>query len=81
MLKYANEFIIRGIGELPLDMMRYDRATPLTQMDVSIANNHESREVSEIKLVRFAQNKNDGPTVDRWKSFGWQVSDVTWRKL
>ena len=90
MYKYANEFTVTGNGELPFDMLRYDRAVPLTQIDASKATSSFNGSLSgpgvwEIRLVRFTEgngrNHADNPTVDRWKSFGWTVSNVTWRRM
>ena len=87
MYKYACEFTIRGMGQPPLDMMRYDRCTPATQQDVGnvTAAGGGLGEVYSVRMLRFTEgngrNHADHPTVDRWQSFGWQVSDVTWRKL
>lgn len=88
MYKYACEFTVTGTGEFPIDMMRYDRATPLSQLDashtISSFTNPED-EAYSVRLIRFTEGKGrnhaDNPTVDRWQSFGWQVSDVTWRKM
>jgi hypothetical protein len=84
MYKYSCEFTVTGHGSLPLDMLRYDRATPLTQEDVK-ENSYVLDTPAQIRLIRFTQGKGnnygDMPTVDRWKSFGWTVSDIVWRKL
>jgi hypothetical protein len=83
MLKYVCKFTVTGAGRIPMDMLRYDRATPLTQEDVAECENpsyDESNEVS-IRMTRFTEHKNDQPTVGRWKSFGWEVSDITFTKL
>jgi hypothetical protein len=90
MLKYACEFTVTGVGNLPIDMLRYDRATPLTQSDASqsfVEGEAAFTEGNErpIRLVRYTEGKGrnyaDNPTVKRWNSFGWQVTDITWRKL
>ena len=95
MFKYVCEFTVKGIGGLPIDMMRYDRCTPLTQEDASKTFqshclslddlNFKLPPTNTIRMIRFTEgngkNYSDNPTVDRWKSFGWQVSDISWRKL
>ena len=87
MFKYACEFTVKGLGRIPMDMLRYDRATPLTQKDASECENPSYDEQADrsgdvsIRLVRFTEHKDDHPTVGRWKSFGWEVSDIKFRKL
>lgn len=88
--KYANEFVVTGTGEFPIDMLRYDRCSPVSQLDASHVissfngNLDEDKELS-VRLIRFTEGKGknyaDNPTVDRWKSFGWQVSDIRWEKM
>ena len=95
--KYACEFTVKGIGGVPIDMMRYDRATPLTQEDAAKAVDganmmFEHNEIDAhlpptqtIRMIRFTEgngrNHADSPTVARWASFGWRILDITWRKL
>ena len=88
MLKYACEFTVTGIGDVPLDMMRYDRCTPLSQNDVIkafVPTPFGLRPTESVRMIRFTEGKGrnyaDNPTVKRWNSFGWQVTDITWRKL
>lgn len=85
-LKYACEFTVTGIGPVPIDMLRYDRCTPTTQEDVGKLTSAGSYDGQvAVKMIRFTESKGrnhaDFPTADRWRSFGWIVSDVTWRKL
>jgi len=86
MLKYACEFTVTGMGRIPMDMLRYDRATPLSQRDASAADNPAyTNEPVSVRLIRYTEGKGrnyaDNSTVKRWNSFGWQVTDITWRKL
>jgi hypothetical protein len=91
MLKYANEFTVTGTGPVPVDMMRYDRCTPLTQEDAAFADreihclNHSSLPEISIQMIRFTEGNGkhhaDHPATGRWNSFGWDVSNVSWRKL
>jgi hypothetical protein len=86
MLKYACEFTVTGMGRIPMDMLRYDRATPLSQRDAAAADNPAyTNEPVSVRLIRYTEGKGrnyaDNPTVKRWNSFGWQVTDITWRKL
>lgn len=82
MYKYACEFTITGMGDIPMDMFRYDRCTPLTQQDVAQFSALEMVDNPiDIRMVRFTRRKSDGPTINRWKSFGWNISNITFRKL
>lgn len=65
----------------PLDMMRYDRCTPRTQSDVNdivISENLALElEPKPITMVHYSHGfRRWQPTVDRWKSFGWEVVKV-----
>jgi len=87
MLKYACEFTVTGLGPVPMDMIRYDRSTPFSQEDASKAalSMNVSLLPQSVRLLRFTEGKGkyyaDNPIVGRWKSFGWTVTDITWRKL
>lgn len=83
MYKYACEFTITGRGYVPVDMMRYDRCTPLTQEDASKMNpEHKQPDGNySVTMIRFTETQADKPTAARWSSFGWQVSEVKFRKL
>ena len=88
MLKYVCEFNVSGTGDFPIDMLRYDRCSPYSSQDAGkigsggLADYCDTR---TVKLIRFTQGKGknykDNPTNDRWKSFGWAVSNVEFRKL
>lgn len=72
---YPTKFLVEGSGEFPIDMLRYDRAVPETE----VASNAISREgLRAVRLVRFSSAGKSGPNVARWKSFGWQVTEVTY---
>ena len=69
-----------ALGFFPLDMLRYDCCTPSSGEDVAkipigISDIPEVPEV--ITLVHYSHGyKGWQPTVDRWKSFGWEVVKV-----
>lgn len=80
---------VRGTGRFPLDMLRYDRLTPATEIDsgrieTALDRWAETREATEVKLLR--RHKRDEwpsttwqPTVGRWNSFGWAVMSVEYK--
>lgn len=63
-----HEFTVRGAGEFPFDMLRYDECYPKTGDDVASMLASRRREVTLITHRRF------GPTSNRWASFMWSVT-------
>jgi hypothetical protein len=72
-------FTVKGSGEFPLDMLRYDMCCPARTEDAQrlIVDEGWIEEVREIQLIGFTC-RNTFPTVDRWKSFGWHA-EPGWR--
>ena len=71
------QFTVRGTGTFPLDMLRYDGCYPKETKDaLNIAEDCNMRTVTLIKPV---DSKNNTPTFDRWKSFGWTVIDCGYK--
>jgi hypothetical protein len=77
-----HEFIVEGTFDFPIDMLRFDRCWPKHESDDSasiagslsrIGRNFNKR---AIKLVGLNE-----PTVGRWSSFGWTVTDHQVRRL
>lgn len=66
----CKDFQVRGSGEFPLDMLRYDACWPATEMDSATASDHE-RDRRRVNLRTASPNS---PTPERWESFGWKVS-------
>ena len=66
---YKTSFTVEGTGEFPFDMLRYDRAACRQEIDTHIML---SRHLRQVELIMFSLTK-DGPTIDRWESFGWKV--------
>lgn len=61
----VKSFIVKGCGEFPLDMLRYDQCWPCSQTDVIEMT---ARGVRHVRLDTIAT-----PTPDRWISFNWRV--------
>lgn len=64
--------------QFPIDMMRYDRATPYTEMDsseVMLSNSVEIRKDRRLEnrpfMIQMLGDRK--PTEGRWNSFGWIV--------
>lgn len=69
----SRTFTVRGAGEFPLDMLRYDRAFPATEADTAAMLDVANRR--EVRLVMVSEG-NPFPTMARWDSFMWDVMGV-----
>jgi hypothetical protein len=66
-------FSVRGRGAFPIDMLRYDQATPVSSGDASlIEQTFQPRNRSHDIIVQL-RTALHAPTVGRWESFGWKV--------
>jgi hypothetical protein len=76
MTTYRQTFRVTGMGEFPLDMLRYDHCWPATETDAASAEGprHCPRTVA---IVRDIRQKGDVPTASRWHSFGWDVDTAS----
>ena len=75
--RYPFRVIVRGSGEFPIDMLRYDRLTPHNQTDSAEIHGTELAEPRDVNLYREAE-LDWKPTYARWRSFGWEVK-ACWR--
>lgn len=69
---YKISFIVKGTGRFPIDQLRYDRAVPRKEIDSLMIEDHFIEKPRVVELLMFSPVK-DGPTEDRWRSFGWNV--------
>jgi hypothetical protein len=60
-------FTVKGTGEFPFDMLRYDAAWPNASDDAAKMGARGWRS------VRLTTQQNGAPTAARWESFGWKV--------
>jgi len=68
-------FTVEGIGKFPVDMLRYDMCWPKTQQDAINLTPLEPHVGYTVKRqVTLVGIKDTSPTVDRWASFGWEVT-------
>jgi hypothetical protein len=66
--------LVEGDSSFPIDMLRYDRATPATERDSKeIERSFRRGERTPFKLILMAQKV----TYDRWFSFGWEAKAIT----
>lgn len=72
--RYRWRYTVTGTYEFPIDMLRYDRAFPDTETDSGkVMNLRWSRSLEPVSIRVIGLSD---PTVGRWESFGWKVSDV-----
>ena len=79
---YLYTFKVKGVFHFPLDMLRYDCCFPNTQEDTgkiqcSLDTLGGIEETVELEAYN---EKLWYPTVERWKSFGWEVIEHSQRK-
>jgi len=80
---YIIDFVVAGRGDFPMDMLRYDECWPQDTSDASLIARSLYEGVNAdgrlgewvIRLRRFSEHKI-GPTVARWESFGWKVTEI-----
>ena len=75
---HAVVIIVRGRGQLPLDMLRYDCCSPhpdtLADFAAAVSGERETnRGPHEVKLLCWSPG---GPTPARWSSFLWACEVV-----
>jgi hypothetical protein len=78
---YKQTFVVTGSYHFPVDMLRYDRCSPLDERDSSKIMDSFSElhcnNLQEIGIIRFTSCKSDMPTEGRWRSFGWSIKKGT----
>jgi hypothetical protein len=75
---YEATFRVRGSGEFPFDMLRYDCCYPINETEARRMSWAEcdSSEVRTVELRRKACKLRcdaENITPARWQSFGWRV--------
>jgi hypothetical protein len=66
-------YTVSGPGKFPIDMLRYDRATPLTKADAKMVERTHANTCTFGRHHPITLTSQREPTVARWESFGWQV--------
>jgi hypothetical protein len=72
-LKHEVRFTVCGSGTFPFDMLRYDACHPAGEQQSALLFDHHD-EWREVELIHYSEVKSWEPTVERWRSFGWDVS-------
>jgi len=67
---------VQGAGDIPIDMLRYDRCTPEHETDSGLIARSffpsafsPGEKNTQINLLYVDRE----PTEGRWKSFGWEI--------
>jgi hypothetical protein len=77
---------VEGVFSFPIDMLRYDSATPHKETDsgaitetfgatktaAEVFNDHHHAKKHKVQVLM-----HQDPTTARWESFGWKVIDIT----
>lgn len=71
-MTYTTRYTVRGTGDFPIDMLRYDHSFPWAEEDTAWILRKDEREVM-LGIVSAAKN----PHIERnrWQSFGWIVTE------
>jgi hypothetical protein len=82
-VKVLYRYSVTGTGHFPMDMLRYDAAWPSNTDDcfgiTDAFNEREPGTRSKPRTVKLVSIRK--PTIGRWSSFLWSVSDVQEVKL
>ena len=75
---YRTDFTVRGSGEFPIDMLRYDQCCPRDTSDVDAIDGPDSGlEARNVALtVYHAQKKHNGLHPRRWERFHWKIVEA-----
>lgn len=67
-------FVVAGCGQFPADMLRYDECWPADALsaDAIALNTQDMRARESRRTVKVITHRR-GPTIARWRSFGWRV--------
>jgi hypothetical protein len=75
--QYLYVFIVHGRQRFPVDMLRYDRATPHREQDshqiIPATGCHSGGTIAGYDIELQSHRP---PTEARWRSFGWEVTET-----
>lgn len=72
--RYYQTFDVTGQGHFPLDMLRYDHCWP--RYEAQICDIPAAKEKRTIAIARRVDGPRVMPTIERWRSFGWTVTNI-----
>ncbi len=76
------QYTVRGVGDFPIDMMRYDNSHPFSEEDShkierSFTEGEGETPSDPIRLCRWVEDQQAAnywsAHRQRWQSFGWEV--------
>lgn len=70
---WEHEFVVRGTGPFPFDMLRFDECWPAGIEDAAAIEALASASVAEVRNIILHTHKLTAPTHKRWESFCWTV--------
>ena len=76
---YETRFTVSGDFSFPIDMLRFDQCFPASQEDVRAISQKDS--IREVNLIQYHEGKTSRVTPARWRSFLWEVTTSTTRKV
>jgi hypothetical protein len=76
--KTEHHFEVAGTGRFPLDMLRYDGCWPRQSADARAIERSVRGEPDTVgagggRTRSISLTGIKAPTVDRWRSFGWEA--------
>lgn len=77
---FKTQFTVTGSTRFPLDMLRYDQCAPARSEDVyKMLEYWEGGYVRgsaiSVNLYMYKPELSQGPTRERWASYGWTVTE------
>jgi hypothetical protein len=82
-IKHIWDVTVEGEWQFPIDMLRYDSLYPKRGEDsAAIQNMRGFGDVGKIRQIQLTGPCHvTGPTLERWESFGWRVTEATKHRL
>ena len=84
-IRFYIKFTVTGCGNFPFDMLRYDGCFPRAVEDAARMARPEygSPDRSMPRSVTLVSYSNSAarPTIGRWQSFGWSVSNTELERM
>jgi hypothetical protein len=78
-----HEYTVRGTGEFPIDMLRYDRSAPQNEADSARIHLSFHERLDGDRVIALThpcldhkRNCQWQPTFRRWESFLWRVTTI-----
>lgn len=73
MKAFETDFLVRGNGPFPFDMLRFDECWPVTAEDGNAMRVEAGAAPVTVRMRARKPHPGTCPTAKRWESFGWSV--------